>query len=442
MSKSMPAVRKAGLPLRIGTFNGQFLPYMVSCGARAQMLADGIMAGDYDIIGLNEVFSGRARRVLVERLAPDYPYIVECISSHNRLRLDSGLMLFSKLPLDDLTDLGEFSSVRIRTRSANHTLGSGCVRFDEFADHLGSDGLATKGAAYVRVTLDGRPLHVFLTHVQASYLNHSVKRYLRTVSVRESQIRQMAGFMHDVLGTRAGCENVAILGDFNVHFSATGAGYPHRGATLHGDEWEMMFGAFDQVFGGNLVDVWRRYAPPQDQGLTFPSDKPRTRPDYILLSVADPIQPLCVQQVSLAQSLTVSGGRNPRELSDHMGVSVDLNLPMPRCNVAQAQRVCVDGRQVLLDGRIEHSGGLQWYGLDGSGVYRIGFSSDSGARNLRIEVYADSDISRPLEPKAAAAAYGDGVVEYELGAMSYLRVGDPRRSASGNYTLQVTRIGV
>ena len=77
-------------------------------------------------------------------------------------------------------------------------------------------------------------------------------------------------------------------------------------------------------------------------------------------------------------------------------------------------------------------------------MYRIGFSSDSGARNLRIEVYADSDISRPLEPKAAAPPAEDGVevMEYELGAMSYLRVGDPRRSASGNYTLQVTRIGV
>jgi len=438
----MNSTRSVGLPLRIGTFNAQFLPYMTSCGARARVLADGITATDYDILVLNEVFSGRARRVLVDRLSPSYPHIVEYLSSHNRLRLDSGLMLLSRLPFEDLADVDEFSSVRIRARSADRTVGSRFVRFDEFADHLGSDGLATKGVAYVRVALGGRPLHLFLTHVQASYLNHSVKRYLRTVNVRASQIEQMAVFLRDVLGERAKSENVAILGDFNVHFSATGAGYPHRGAALHGDEWEMMFGAFDTVFGGNLEDVWQTYAPAGDLGLTFPSDKPRTRPDYVLLSAADPVQPLCVQQVSLAHTLTASGGFEPSELSDHLGVSVDLNLPMPHCNPAEAQPIVLDGRWVLLDGRIERFGGVQWYRLDGPGPCQIGFVGDSRSSGLKLSVYSDADVSRPLEPTAATAPVRDGVMEYELGVTSYLRVGDPRRSVSGNYTLRLARIDV
>ena len=146
-----------------------------------------------------------------------------------------------------------------------------------------------------------------------------------------------------------------------------------------------------------------------------------------------------MQQVSIAHSLSANGGIEPRELSDHMGVTVDLNLSTTQCNVTQAREVSVDGRPVTLNGRIEHSGGLQWYQLDGPGSYRIGFGDNSRPHGLELSVYSDTGVSRPIEPRSVAPV-GDGVLEYELSATSYLRVGDPRRLASGDYTIRLARI--
>lgn len=99
----------------------------------------------------------------------------------------------------------------------------------------------------------------------------------------------------------------------------------------------------------------------------------------------------------------------------------------------------LDGQPVMLDGRIEHSGGLQWYRLDGPGSYRIRFVGDSRPPGLELSVYSDADVSRPLKPSAVAPDEG-GTMEYELGATSYLRVGDSRSRTSGEYTLRLARI--
>ncbi len=99
----------------------------------------------------------------------------------------------------------------------------------------------------------------------------------------------------------------------------------------------------------------------------------------------------------------------------------------------------LDGRPITLNGRIEHSGGLQWYRLDGPGPCQIGFVGDFRPSGLELSVFSDADVSRPLKPRGVAPA-GDGAMEYELGATSYLRVGDSRSRASGEYTLQLARI--
>ena len=432
-----------GMPLRVGTFNGQFLPHMVSCASRARALAENIVADGYDLISLNEVFSNRARRVLVKKLTPHFPYNVTLLRGRRKLQLDSGLMLFSKLPLGNLSDIGDFIPARIEASGNNECSGSAFVRFDEFVDHCCSDGLASKGAAYARATTAGQPLHVFWTHVQASYLNHSIPRYLKTVRVRAAQMRQMAAFIRSVVGAESlARENVLILGDFNVHWSSTGAGYAHDGARLHGDEWEMMFEAFGPLFQGNLVDVWQRYAPSEDPGPTYPAARPTTRPDYILLSAADPKLPLCVQHVSVAHSLAENRADTDNRaqlLSDHRGLCADLNLRAPHCNLSDAHDVSLDGHEVRVDGQIRHPGGVQWYRFSTPGTYRIRVGDTPPNGRIRTELYSQSDISRPLA--SAAMSSGDATArEYRVVSPSYVRVGDPRQSKPGDYTLYFSKV--
>jgi endonuclease/exonuclease/phosphatase family metal-dependent hydrolase len=440
----MKARRRSSLPLRVGTFNTQLLPYMTSCRSRARLIAERIIERRYDLIGLSEVFSKQARRELFECLSPQYPYGVWYLGTRSRLRLDSGLMLFSKLPLDDLADVRGFVPARGMGGTAGASEGVCCVRFDEYRERCGVDGLATKGCAYVRVRVDGHALHVFLTHVQASYLDDSARRYLKTVDVRAAQIRQMRSFMNSVLGDGSvGTENVLVMGDFNVHWSARGAGYPHRAAKMHADEWQMMFDAFNPLFLGRLVDVWQRYAPAADLGLTYPAGDPATRPDYILLSAADPKLPLCAQHVTVAHDLTRhrhGDGSKELLLSDHLGVQADFHVPSPHCNIGDACVIAVDGSAIQLRGCIEYPGGVQWYCLAGAGKYQVGVASASHVGELRTDVYAEHDISRPLCSRNTGLQDCVMAREYTVPGPSYLRVGDPQASTPGEYVLRVCRV--
>jgi endonuclease/exonuclease/phosphatase family metal-dependent hydrolase len=433
-----------GLPLRVATFNTRLLPHLISSRSRARSIAARIAQEGYDLIGLSEVLSRRGKRRLIECLSLHYPHGAWSLGSSHRFRLDSGLVLFSKMPLEDLGDsrcvgLPENGSEVGCDRSGSNAW------FHEYTDRRGSDALATKGCAYVRISIRGHPLHVFLTHVQASYLNHSVGKYLRTVAVRASQIQQMAEFIEGVLGDGLlRGENVLIMGDFNVHWSEGGARYQHRGARLHEDEGQMMFRALGSIFPGGLVDVWQRYGPPGDPGLTYPAADPATRPDYILLSAADPDLPLCAQQVAVARSLAWDGKHGlcePSLLSDHLGVEAELNLSAPECSIRDARALAVDGNGIRLQGVIEHPGGLQWYRLTAPGSYEVRVTGTKGQRAMRVEVYAD-DLSRPLVPQRSNVANSLTVREYTVADRSYLRMGDPGASAAGVYTLQVRKLEI
>jgi endonuclease/exonuclease/phosphatase family metal-dependent hydrolase len=433
---------RLGVPLRVATFNAQLLPHMVSCGRRARLLADNIIAGGYDLISLNEVFSNRARRILLERLRPHYPCNITMLRGSRKWRLDSGLMLFSKLPFQSLSDIRDFIPGRAEVIAGAAGDGNACVRFDEYNEYCCSDGLASKGAAYVKLTVADRPLHVFMTHVQASYLDHSVAKYLKTVEARAAQLRQMAAFMRSVAGTDAlRRENTLILGDLNVHWSSTGAGYAHAGARLHGDEWDMMFEALGPLFEGTLADVWQRSAPREDAGPTFPAHEPATRPDYILLSAADAALPLCVQHVSVARQLAEDSGAagdGAALLSDHMGLRADLNLAAPHCSLNDAHDIRLDGSEVRVDGQICHPGGVQWYRFSTPGKYRMRIAGLPQGARLQMELYSRSDISQPLVCTEISTSE-ETTTEFSMVDPSYVRVGDPRHSTPLNYTMYLSR---
>lgn len=423
--------------LRIGTYNARFLPHLPSNKRRATVLAQRIARYDYDVIALSEVFSDRARNALLGSLAALYPYNVQYIGSRKWLREDSGLMLFSKLPFDPLPSPSPFEHPKLLASGSGLASDWSHVWFVEYDECCSSDCLAGKGAAYVLARLHGRPFHIFFTHMQAKYDFHNEEMQRRTRGIRTAQLRQMIGLMQHVLsGNKASTENVMILGDFNVDGLRSGA----ETGESSGSEWSETLGTLNNLFPNGVSDVWDCHAPWEDLGHTYSSRDPQARRDYVLLSSADTDQPLSVQQVSLAHNLAGEEGAAPDqpEMSDHLGINVDINRPAPACHPRVANDLADVQDAQTVSGRIEHPGGLQWYRVNAAGSLLVGTAADSLGN--AVEVFAASDISRPIRwthvAEGTTSRNGD-LRCYPLTGPCYIRVGDPKGSCAGDYRLTV-----
>jgi endonuclease/exonuclease/phosphatase family metal-dependent hydrolase len=317
--------------LRVGTFNARFLPYLMGTRRRARRLAQSILEYDYDLIALSEVFAERARSVLLEHLAQAYPFNVQYVGSRRRLRIDSGLMLLSKLPFTPLPEPDSYRPNALRAIASGVTPDWSHVWFVEYDDCCCSDCLAGKGAGYLRVSLYGRPLHVFFTHMQAKYDWHSARKHERTRNIRFAQIGQLTTLIRAALGDRLADENVLILGDLNVDGGRTATGDRDAETGEH-DEWAAMLDTLERVFPHGIDDVWDRYAPVAQRGDSYPAWRPHARRDYVLLSAPDPEQSIRVTDVSMAHNLArPSAGRRHAgsakgHLSDHLGINVELRV--------------------------------------------------------------------------------------------------------------------
>ena len=402
------------------------------------MLADRIQDGRYDLMVLTEVFSGRARRVLVEQLAHAYPWNVQYIGSNRLLRQDSGLMLLSRLPFDALPDSSEHGHPRIRASATGTTPDWPHVWFVEFDDCCHTDCLAAKGTGYVRVTLEQRPVDVFFTHMQARYDHQGPRRQARTRDIRRSQLQQLAGMVHEALdANREPAAASIILGDLNVDGTRSTAGGGVQGST-DGDEWRCMLEQLDGLFAGGVADAWDCHVPGADPGYTFSTSDPHARRDYVLLSANDPALPLNVQHVALAYNLATSEGRFDHRMSDHLGINVDLNFGQPGCHPRDAHALGPLREGVSVAGRIAHGGGLQWYRLEARGTFEIRLASGATPFDAAVEVYDAQDISRPMKPGCATGADGSERGErYALVGESFIRVGRPKSGVSGGFSLTV-----
>ena len=315
----------SGGEIRVGFLNTRMLPFS-SAGSRADVIASRILAGDFAIVVLSEVFSETGRDRLVELLGTLYPFRVEYIGSGTLHRVDSGLMLLSRVPLSKIEGSAQYQTQRVR---GNTEFGSepeqvaGYVRFVEFDACASADCWAGKGAGYVRTDLSGRPLHLFFSHMQASYGSHNEAARRKTVAARKSQRLQMASFIESVAGeSLLQGENALVVGDLNVDVNA---------------ERSEMMSQLSGPFPFGLSDVWTDHGPPGDPGLTFPVRNPSVRFDYMLASLADTASMLCVGTMSTAYGLDT---RRPaedadisaeRRVTDHLGLVVDLELSDSPC---------------------------------------------------------------------------------------------------------------
>jgi endonuclease/exonuclease/phosphatase family metal-dependent hydrolase len=80
-----------------------------------------------------------------------------------------------------------------------------------------SDSLAEKGVIYTKIMVRDCYLHIFTTHLQASYVNCGEFHFKVSQETRFSQIRQINTFMSGVLAQEYSKKDKIILcGDFNV----------------------------------------------------------------------------------------------------------------------------------------------------------------------------------------------------------------------------------
>ena len=320
-----PAPASRERDVRVGFLNTKMLPFS-SAGRRADVIAARILAGDFAIVALSEVFSETGRERLVELLGPVFPYRVEFLGSRKLHRLDSGLMLLSRLPLSTLGDSIPFQSLRVRGSTeagSEPEQAAKFVRFVEFDDCASKDCWAAKGVGYVRAEVSARPLHLFFTHMQASYGSDDEAGQRETLAARASQRNQMASFIEAVAGDglRRG-ESALVVGDLNVAE----------------DERSEMMSQLSDPFPFGLSDAWTVHGPPGDPGLTFPVRNLSVRFDYVLASLPVSGTPLCVNSIARAygldtrstpESVDIAAEQN---VTDHVGLVVDLGLEESPCS--------------------------------------------------------------------------------------------------------------
>ena len=404
---------------------------------RAHAIADGILAGEHDVVVLNEVFSEEAREILVGRLDSEYPHYISKIggvapgdpaSVHPPWLpelpideyivdpLDSGLMIFSRFPFVSLSDppndadcSDDFCTFEGRNGLLGEVQGNdfAFATYEQCAD---LDCLASKGIALVRIDTAPRDTWVAFTHMQADVAGREPYE-----EERRSQYATIRDLMTTVIGeSELGTDPVVLVGDLNT-----------PGAS---EEWQETYvpGASPSFLAcGNLptcmfptvlTDAFGFETSPDDLGWSQGTN----RLDYVVHNSARGAW--CMQHPMLAWE-AAEGGVDWH--SDHRAVRGDLNASAPFCspNIAAANpdqrpRELVFGPESCDDdpntpaepchqdevitpddgARITFPGSFQWFRISQEGSFVFSTLDAHPEIDVRYDVYDSSDLSRPLSP--------------------------------------------
>jgi len=153
----------------------------------------------YDILALQEVWDPRYRQVeKYARLNNMHVVGSSAPSVRNYLKLrffGGGLMIISKYPIVDHQEL-------------------------VFESGTSSDGFVTKGVLYAKVQVGPSSfVHVFNTHLQASYGYEFDFKTNPFASIRKKQLHKLASFIKKV--TSSDHHPIVVMGDFNVNARRT-----------------------------------------------------------------------------------------------------------------------------------------------------------------------------------------------------------------------------
>jgi endonuclease/exonuclease/phosphatase family metal-dependent hydrolase len=395
---------------RMVTFNVQFLPGSDDDETRSVRIADRILAADYDIIVLNEVFDEEARDKFVEKLQATYPSFVAYIGS-SEIGEDSGLMLFSKFPFEPLPNpVHRHDPGHLRATNAGAAWGD--VAFIEYHSCVFPDNWAAKGAAFVRIKNPNTDhiYNVAFTHTQASYQEseHDQADWLKPIWARTDQLEVLQGVITEsLLAGQFQREDTFVLGDLNIDGDLADPNLGLDGyARPNLFEWVARLNTVGAFFSDYFDDTWGFEQPRQDRGLSNlyvwgPDYSPDQggRLDYILKdkNTGDStIKKVVIQHLTQAHNMrdgapfveSGMGMAGVNELSDHIGVNADINLWAPHCRPLEA---AVPPMDLEFTGTITYPGSMQWYRVDQAGTYAFVIT---GA-GMEYRVYEAKDMSTP-----------------------------------------------
>src|SRR5262245_12035633 len=166
-----------GLPtgpaqLKILTWNIWMMPWFTFQSphnqARARAIAEEILKLDFDILCLEKAFDGGARAVLSRALGARYPYRYGPANSGFSLKVNSGVWIFSRIPLTDRHEI-------------------------QFRDCAGIECASRKGAMLLSGTFDSHAFQILATHLEGEPGAHY------TPERQEIRNRQMTQIRDDLL---------------------------------------------------------------------------------------------------------------------------------------------------------------------------------------------------------------------------------------------------
>jgi Endonuclease/Exonuclease/phosphatase family len=451
-----------GESLRMGTYNVQFLPEIISSKpmADAVHIAERIKASGYDIIALNEVFNGNAAKTFVHELKGTYPHYISMLEGPEIFDLpdsSSGLMIFSRFPFEDLSQLAYQVPGAL-------CAGSDCTKaaFIEYEPNCeGTDCISDKGAGFVRIRnpMTDRIYNVAFSHMQAAYTGEdtlaAAQQHLATRQAELEQVKEM--IVGTLTPTQLTSEEIFYIGDLNVDgdLKDTDLGFDDVDKQ-NLFEWNQRFGPTGDfsLLLDHLVDTWGFETSPNDRGITNrvhwgAGQDSGARLDTILRNSQSR---LCAQHMTLAHNLRWSddgvyteggmGLAGKQELSDHIGVNIDLNMNAPQCKPTIAKEmILVPGLLTPTAGEIKFPGSFQWFRFEEAGTYSFAVEGTPGTD---FRVYESTDLSTPVpqykdEITNLMDALGKPhtLKEFKLPeAPFYVKVFNTDRTKAGNYILQ------
>jgi exonuclease III len=242
--------------LRILTYNIAGIPAILNVNpplGRARQLVSTLVAGDYDIIFLQEAFALPVQQILNEGLSEHYPYILDKPIPNGIITINSGLYIASKHPFKWISTI----------------IYSGC----------GSDKHAYKGCVGVGLDLgNGNTVNLFTSHTQSDKLGDPLWWFTSNetaIAHRQRQIAEIAAFVKAKSDEHGACASV-LVGDLNF----TGETIVSR--TQEADrkndrfvlkptrEYEQVAEHFSNA-GLSAVDMFRQKNPLSQEGMDYDS---------------------------------------------------------------------------------------------------------------------------------------------------------------------------
>lgn len=452
--------------------------YGITNEARAEKISDAIIAmkRQPDVIALQEVFDDDAKDAFEKKLKNIYPHFVKELDAEDLDPWDSGLMLFSKFPFAPLLKADfKAKDVTAFSKSSGNFQDWEGVAYKEFRYKNHFDTFANKGVGLVRLEIkcgnSKEYMYVAFTHTQASYGDDSFNGMQKSVSARISQLEDIESIIKGTLPqVDLDNEPLFIMGDLNINgnfgsldFKWGDSSVTDWTAVLASDEanivnhcrlyeWDYHFNRHlgNSYFSTYISDSWVYDNIRTDYGQTIGGDFPKyflndsangERLDYILhnnnkgISSAEDMTPellksgekLSVQHIQRVWEPSVG---SVHYYSDHLGLIVDVNKCYLQCNPRIAKEINPDP-DITCQGKIKFAEGMQWFKVgEQGGAYSI-----NTIGSVKIEVYEDNDLSRPIRESGVKSDWG--MIYSVPTAPFYVKVIGENINWSGNYTLKI-----